>query len=241
MAPGEGWDASARAWNDFQDAGDFARTGLLDPVMLSQCGDVAGKRALDVGCGEGRFSRMLAGRGADCTGIDPTELLARTARDRGSMAVVRAVAEALPFADASFDLVVSYITLVDIAGYREAIAEMARVLRRGGRLVAANIGFVSASQGPNGGWVRDDAGTALYVPIDHYLLESSSRVFEWAGLRLRNWHRPLSAYMSAYLGAGLVLREFLEPAPANAALKEHPEFERAFRVPWFTVMRWERI
>ena len=49
------------------------------------------------------------------------------------------------FADASFDLVVSYITLVDIPDFRAAIREMARVLRPGGALLMANLtGYISA-------------------------------------------------------------------------------------------------
>lgn len=211
---------------------------MLDPLMLRLCGDVAGTRVLDVGCGEGRFCRMLAKRGATCVGIDPTRDLLRAARDRGSIVPIRAVAEAMPLRAASFELAVSYITLVDIEGYCEAIAEMARVLRPGGRIVVANIGFVSASQAPNGGWLRDDAGTALHVPIDRYLSESRA-VFEWAGIRLLNWHRPLGAYMTAYLRSGLILRDFLEPAPPES-LRGHPDVERAFRVPWFTVMCWQK-
>jgi SAM-dependent methyltransferase len=231
-----GWSESADAWITAVER-DWARV-MLDPIMLRLAGDVRGARVLDIGCGEGRFSRKLARQGATCTGIDPTALLLRTALARGSIAPVRAVAEALPFAAASFDLAVTYITLVDIEHYREAIAEMARVLRPGGRLLAANIGFVSASQGENGGWRRDDNGDRLYVPIDHYAAESSA-VYEWAGLRLRNYHRPLSAYMGAYLGAALQLREFLEPVP-DEQWRSVPDFSGAFRVPWFNVMLWEK-
>jgi SAM-dependent methyltransferase len=231
-----GWHASAPAWIESVER-DGTRM-MLDPLVLRLCGDVAGQRALDVGCGEGRFSRMLAERGATCVGIDPTPALVAAARDRGGMAPLRAAAENVPLRDATCDLAVTYITLVDIEGYADAIAEMARVLRPGGRLVAVNIGFVSASSAPNGGWHRDDDGNALYVPIDNYASEWST-VLEWNGLRIRNWHRPLSAYMTAYLRAGLVLRRFLEPAPPPE-FREHPDFARAARVPWFTLMSWEK-
>jgi 2-polyprenyl-3-methyl-5-hydroxy-6-metoxy-1,4-benzoquinol methylase len=99
------WEFSASAYIAFQDAGDRNRTLLLDPVMLALCGDVRGKRVLDVGCGEGRFCRMLAERGAAVAGID----VAQTARARGAAfdAYAVASASALPFARGTFDLAVS--------------------------------------------------------------------------------------------------------------------------------------
>jgi ubiquinone/menaquinone biosynthesis C-methylase UbiE len=233
----EGWEYSAAAYTAFQDLGDKNRTVLLDPVMLDQCGDVKDLRVLDLGCGEGRFSRMLAQRGAHVTGIDLTAELARTAHDRriGSDHYLRATAERLPFQRSRFDLVVSYITLVDIVDYRAAIAEAARALRPGGSVVAANLGFVTASYG----WLRDDAGKRLYHRVDRYA-EEWSQVFDWAGIRITNWHRPLSAYMSAYLDAGLELRSFLEPVPEDQSLRSDDFYEDWFRVPLFNVMRWQK-
>jgi SAM-dependent methyltransferase len=231
-----GWAESAPAWLAHVE-GDAARQ-MLDPLVLRLCGDVTGARVIDVGCGEGRFSRMLAERGAICAGIDPTLALVRAAHDRGGMSPVRAVAEAMPLRDAAFDLAITYITLVDIEHYREAIGEMSRVLRPGGRLIAVNIGFASASVGPNGGWTRDDAGEPLYVAIDRYG-EERSEIYDWNGIRIRNWHRPLNAYMSAYLRAGLILRRFMEPVPPDA-FRGHPDIDRAARVPWFNVMVWEK-
>jgi hypothetical protein len=45
--------------------------------------------------------------------------------------------------------------------------------------------------------------------------------------------------MSAYLSAGLTLRRFMEPVPPEQ-FRSVAEFDRAFRVPWFTVMVWEK-
>ena len=72
MTIDSGWNESAQAYIAFQDAGDRNRTLLLDPVMLDLCGDVHGRSAVDIGCGEGRFSRMLSERGASVVGIDVT-------------------------------------------------------------------------------------------------------------------------------------------------------------------------
>ena len=232
-----GWQDSATAYIAFQDAGDRNRTLLLDPVMLDLCGDVRGQRMLDIGCGEGRFCRMLAERGASVTGIDVIAEMAQTARARGSAhdAYSLASADKLPFAAATFDLAVSYVTLVDIVEYAAAIHEAARVLRPGGRFVIANLNFTTASQG----WQRDDDGNRLYHRIDRYA-DEFPQVLEWSGMRIVNWHRPLANYMAAFLGAGLILREFLTPVPDDTSLRDDPRTEDWFRVPLFHVMQWEK-
>ena len=237
MTIDSGWNESAQAYIAFQDAGDRNRTLLLDPVMLDLCGDVQGRSAVDIGCGEGRFSRILSERGASVVGIDITPTMITEASARGCDGIRYCVsnAECLPFRDASFDICVSYITLVDIVGYGEAIAEMARMLKPGGELIVANLGFVTASDG----WERDEGGNRLYHRLDRYA-EEWSRTFDWVGIRIVNWHRPLSAYMSAYLRAGLILREFLEPVPVDRSLQLHPDFEDWFRVPLFNVMKWQK-
>ena len=75
-----GWDSSAQAWIDsVGERGDWAREHVLDPVMLSRVSAGRFSDALDVGCGEGRFCRMLKSAGVNTVGIEPT---APTARDR---------------------------------------------------------------------------------------------------------------------------------------------------------------
>ncbi len=234
-----GWIASARAFIDFQDGGDPSRIVLLDPIMLRLCGDIAGKRVLDLGCGDGRFCRMLAERGASCVGIDVTPEMVSTAHERNPGDFALSDAARLPFQDGTFDVVVSYITLVDIPDYRGAIGECARVLKPGGSIVAANLGFTSANAFPNSGWLRHADGRRLYFALDHYA-DERAEWYEWRGIRIKNYHRPLSAYMQAYLAAGLALRSFDEPVPEDESLRSDPEFENWFRVPYFNVMRWQK-
>jgi SAM-dependent methyltransferase len=158
------------------------------------------------------------------------------AKARGTHRTIRAAAERLPIAPSAVGLVVSYITLVDIEGYREAIAEIARVLKPGGAIVLSNVNFVSAATPP---WVRDDDGNKLFRPINRYLEERPLHL-EFFGISIINWHRPLSAYMDAFLGAGLVLERFLEPVPADESLRDDPYWEDLFRVPDFLAMRWRK-
>jgi SAM-dependent methyltransferase len=231
-----GWQASANAWiADMGEQGDFGRRHVLDPVMLLRALARAPKTALDVGCGEGRFCRMLKHHGIKVTGVDPTHELIEAARARDTDSVyLDGPAERLPFSNHTFDLVVSYLSLIDIPGIEEAIPEMARVLVPGGALLIANLnGFNTACV--DTGWIKNSAGRRLYYPIDNYLEERSMWV-AYRGIRIRNHHRPMSTYMRILLDARLRLSYFDEPLPSADAPSEKAANYR--RVPWFVVMEW---
>ncbi|MBP7777833.1 MAG: class I SAM-dependent methyltransferase [Acidobacteria bacterium] len=233
-----GWQDSAAAWvADQGEHGDFGRRYVLDPVMLPRALAAAPKRALDVGCGEGRFCRMLRQRGVDAVGLEPTPALLATARARdGHGTYVEGVAEHLPFDDQSFDLVVSYLTLIDIQDIQAAIREMARVLRPDGTLLIANLnGFNTACADRD--WVLNGDGRRDHFPIDRYLDERAMWI-EYRGIRVLNHHRPLRTYMQALLGAGLELSYFDEPDPSADASPSRAAAYR--RVPWFLVMEWTK-
>lgn len=231
-----GWQASADAWiADQGESGDFGRRYVLDPVMLPRALSRSPGKALDVGCGEGRFCRMLKPHGIAVTGIDPTPALlaAAQARDPECM-FLEAAAERLPFDDNAFDLVVSYLSLIDISDVQAAISEMARVLTPGGVLLIANLNSFNTA---GSGWVNGGAEEHLYFPIDNYLQERSIWI-EYRGIRVVNHHRPIGTYMRALLDAGLRLTYFDEPEPRPDA--PEPKATDYRRVPWFHVMEWTK-
>ena len=231
-----GWEQSAAAWvADLGKKGDFGRRYVLDPVMLPRAVAGSPRHALDVGCGEGRFCRMLRAHGVDAVGVDPTPALLAVARTRDAHGTyVEGEAERLPFRGEAFDLVVSYLSLIDIPDVGAAIPEMARVLRPGGRLLIANLNSFNTACA-DGGWVKDMLGRRLHYPIDHYL-QPRAMWIEYRGIRIVNHHRPLSTYMQALLRANLVLTHFDEPEPtADAPASKARGYVRA---PWFLVMEW---
>ena len=99
-----------------------------------------GERILDVATGTGITARACARRGADVTGIDIAAGLLDAARTlSGGLAIDYRLgdAEALPFADASFDAVVSTFGVMFVGRPEAAARELARVCRPGGRLALA--------------------------------------------------------------------------------------------------------
>ncbi len=232
-----GWEESAEAWiANIGDDGDPARRFVLDRALLSRIEGRGYGTLLDVGCGEGRLCRILQGLGLTTTGLDPTPSLLKQARVRDAAgAYIEALAEHIPCADHSFDLVVSCLSLIDIADYRAAIAEMVRVLKPGGSLLIANLTAMNTA-GAGWRWQKDLLGNKRHFAIDNYMEERASWE-DWRGIRIQNWHRPLSAYMQAFLGEGLVLTDYDEPLPHDGEAQWVADF---VRVPWFVVMEWRK-
>ncbi len=99
--------------------------------------DLPGKTALDIGCGGGLLAEEFSRLGLKVTGIDPSATSLETARaharDSGlDIGYCRGEAEALPFRDASFDLVYCCDVLEHVRDLDRSIAEAARVLKPGG-------------------------------------------------------------------------------------------------------------
>ncbi|MBX3580669.1 MAG: class I SAM-dependent methyltransferase [Rhizobiaceae bacterium] len=231
-----GWNESAVAWvTGLGERGDYGREFVLDRPMLARVDAGKFHNALDVGCGEGRFCRMMAQRGIACVGIDPTEALLAEARRRDPDGRYRfGYAEELPFGDAEFDLVVSYLSLIDIRDAGRAISEMSRVLRPGGTLLIANLNSFITAASPDG-WHECADGETRYC-FDNYMDERADWV-SWRGIRIENWHRPLSTYMKLLLGQGLSLRWFDEPEPIGGDEARRTRYRRA---PYFHVMEWRK-
>lgn len=225
-----GWGASAGAWiAEMAGDGDFARRHVLDAPMLARVRQGGFRTALDLGCGEGRFCRMLRAEGIAPTGLEPERALREEAmrRDPGGR-YVEGRAEALPFADASFDLVVSYLSLIDIDDLDAAISEAVRVLAPEGSLLIANLNPFSTAG------TRVEGGAVL---VDDYLEPRPVRL-SWRGISVRNWHRPMAEYMRVLLGTGLRLVHFDEPAPTGGPAGRAARYRRC---PYFHVMEWRKV
>lgn len=130
------FDRKAAEWDASYDApttrGHWQRARLEAAVRL--VGDGPGS-LLEVGVGSGRLLARLAERGWDVVGIDAAPRMVELARERIPSAKLEvARAEELPFADASFDVVVA-VGVLEYGDLEASLQEVARVLRPGGRAV----------------------------------------------------------------------------------------------------------
>ena len=131
----------------------------LGPRLVEAAGVGAGRRVLDVAAGTGNVAIVAAQRGADVVASDLTPELLQAGRARAQAAGVEldwvtADAEALPFEDASFDVVLSAIGAMFAPHHRRTAAELARVARPGGTVALLSwtpegtIGALFRAMGP---------------------------------------------------------------------------------------------
>lgn len=230
------WINLAPAWiKESREGRNPTRDGLLDRPMLEACGPVDGLKVLDCGCGEGRFCRILAARGAvKVLGLDLCESMIEAARALQASRDHYRVADVqnLDFLeDASFDLIVSYLNQCDLPDFVANILEVFRVLRAGGRFIVANIHPMRSA---TGGWHRNDDGEKQHVILDRYF-DESMRSWQTMGLPLDNYHRTLSTYTGSFLDAGFAMERIIEPTVDEKQLAAYPELDDELRVPNFII------
>jgi SAM-dependent methyltransferase len=106
-------------------------------VAFDAVAEVRPRRVLEVGCGPGEAAERIGRElDADVVALDLSPRMVELARSRGVVARVGDVQD-LPFADGAFDCVLAAWMLFHVPDLDRALAEVARVLRPGGRLVAA--------------------------------------------------------------------------------------------------------
>ena len=113
----------------------------MEPLVRKWCHVNPDSRVLDIGCGTGYFTRLLAKEGAQVTGLDMEQpfieyAVRQNEKDDLNVSYVQGDALDLPFEEASFDVVASHAFLTMIPDPEKAVSEMLRVLRPGGLLAS---------------------------------------------------------------------------------------------------------
>ena len=185
------------------------------PAMLALAGDVAGRRILDAGCGSGPLLAALRDRGAIVTGFDKSAGMLELARRRLGDDADLQVAELggpLPFPGGTFDDVTASLVLHYLEDWGPALAELRRVLKPGGRLIASvDHPFVTYLADREAGRKTDYFAT--YKWAEEWTVGGQTALMSF-------WHRPLHAMTDAFTAAGFRITVISEPAFAPDTPRE---------------------
>ena len=245
------WNANATSWTELSRAGfDVYRDLVNTPAFFAMLPPVAARSGLDLGCGEGHNTRLLADRGAHVIALDIADTFvaaaAAASADRGVRFVV-ADGAALPFADRSFDFVTAFMSLMDVRDPESTLREVGRALRPGGFVQFSVVHPLTAT--PIRQWVSDESGQRAALAIGNYFFEGELTerwTFGAAPAEIRERHEPftityarrtLTGWVNAVLAAGLSIEAIAEPHADEQTARDHPEVADTRIAPYFLILR----
>lgn len=251
---GSFWNANAETWTRLARAGyDVYRDFLNTPAFFDMLPAVAGLSGLDIGCGEGYNTRLLAQRGARMTAVDIAEVFVRHARQAEAqepLGIDYRVASAveLPFPEASFDFATGFMSFMDVPESDRVLAEAFRVLKPGGFLQLSILH--PCFNPPYRRLLRDRNGTAYAVEVGDYFRVLDGEIDEWLfaaapqHLRLSlpkfktpRFTRTFSQWLNLLIDSGLRIERVEEPRPSDETVLACPDLQDAQVVAYFLHIR----
>ena len=235
-------DPEVSLWwqREFTDGVDPEYTEQILPLIAKSLDGYS--LVLDVGTGEGQVARMLQAQGSTVFGADPFIAQVAEAKKRGGGPIyLQAEAAAAPFAPASFDAAVACLVFEHITQVDEAIAEVARVLKPGGKfLFLLNHPLL---QTPDSGWIDDHMvdPPEQYWRLGPYLMECHTSEEVHKDVFIEFVHRPLSRYLNSLADNGLMLQRMDEPAPPDEFLAKSPARSAVAAIPRLLALHLEKL
>lgn len=242
-------DSSTICWNkagkdlcDISQTNDF-RMYFIMPYTLKKLGDVQDKKILDLGCGEGGYSRALAHRGAKVTSIDcavdPINFAVKKANEEGLKIehCIRNSNDLYDIQENTFDIVLCSMMLMDIEDLEGTLQEIYRVVKAKGKV------FISINhpcfKNKDIKWKLEDE--EIKVIVDDYFNPT-----EWVGTikgistPIIYRHRTLSDYIKLFNRSGFGLIDMNEPLPSEEQIKLSPRIGWLSKIPMFMFMELEK-
>lgn len=251
---GRHWEGNAAAWTKLARAGyDVCRDYVNTPAFFTILPDVAGLRGLDIGCGEGYNTRLLAQRGAQVTALDIAPVFLQHAREAECEAplgirYLQGSAVDLPFAADTFDFTTAFMSFMDIGETERVVAEACRVLKPGGFLQFSITH--PCYDLPIRRKLRDSLGQEYAYELGGYFENLEGEVIEWlfsaappearTGLppfRTPRFTRTLSQWFNLLVNAGLVIEHLHEPYPDDEVIRQRPDLKDMRIIAFFLIVR----
>ena len=242
------WEKNAPVWTELARRGrDVYRDSFNTPAFLSALPDVRNLLGLDLGCGEGHNTRLVAALGCrSVVGLDHSVAFVQAARESGGCFVAGDGA-ALPFPADSFDFVTAFMSVMDMPNTARVFGEVARVLRTGGffQFSISHPCFFP----PHRRNLRDGSGRTYAIEVGRYF-EEGLRTDVWLfsaasgeeqvahpPFEISSVHRTLSSWLHLLFGAGFSLEYVGEPRPSDEVVAQEPRVADAQVVSYFLHLR----
>jgi SAM-dependent methyltransferase len=187
------------------------------PNMLARLPELKGKNVLDIGCSSGFYSEYALGKGASVTGIDISKVLINKLKTRLKSPVLRFfcadISQPMPFLESeSFDCVICSLVIDYIERWEPLLAELYRVMKKGGKMVMATHHPFSMYISRN-----------RYNYFAYEMIEDTWAVRSSHPFKTRYYIRPLSEVLRPIIQSGFKIISIDEPTPDEKCLELSPE------------------
>lgn len=216
MKKSTSWGSVAEWYDEHLSGEDTYHAKVIAPNFVRMVGAGQGMRVLDIGCGEGYFTRLLGQSGAEVAGADiAPELIQKARQQSHTIAFYAAAADKLAFAkDHSFDVVTCVLALQNMENIEPVMKEIARVLRPEGKFVFV-LNHPAFRIPKRSGWGWDEGTKTQYRRLDAYLSAAREKMDMTPGKSgehayTYSFHRSLQDHMKALAGAGFVITRIEE-------------------------------
>lgn len=235
------WNANAARWSEDLRAGyDRFRDLYTMPAFLDFIPDLAGCEVLEIGCGDGTSSRRFAALGSRLTAVDLSAAMIERARAEeaceplGIHYLTGSAAQLDEFGSGRFDHALSFMALMDAADLRAIIDETRRLLKPGGTLAFSVLHpcFMTRAYGWKEAEDRGSQGLVVgrYFEkepwLERWRFSANPESAELEPFVVPRFCYTLSDYLNTLADAGFRIDRIAEPRPSEAAVEEHPSFQR---------------
>jgi len=253
--PETSW-GSVATWYDkhLETSGDTYHEKVVYPNVLRLLGEIKGKHILDLACGQGQFSDILAGFGAKVTGIDiAKELIAIAEKNnldhKFSLHYFVGPSDDLYMVkDKTQDFVVCILALQNIEKLQDTLKEASRVLKDGGKFLCV-INHPAFRNPTHTHWDYDERQGKQYRRVEEYLSESKIKIDMTPGSfkdkkYTVSFHRPLQLYVKLLSKAGFAitrLEEWESHKESGKGTRQKSENKARKEIPLFMCLETVKI
>ncbi len=238
-------------WYDkhLEKSGDTYHEKVVHPNLLRMLGDIKNKQILDLACGQGVFSRILADHGANIIGVDLGKELIDIAEKKNEKYAFKihyfhsTSDDLYMIKDASKDIVVCVLALQNIQKLQETVNEVSRVLKNGGKFFIV-LNHPSFRNPQHTHWGYDENEKVQFRRVEEYLSESKVKIDMTPGSRDEkkftvSFHRPLQVYVKAFSKYGFAvtrLEEWVSHKASQSGPRKASEDKARKEIPLFLAL-----
>jgi len=229
------WNENADSWFHLSEKGeDIWRDFVNTPAFLDMLPDISDKIGLDIGCGDGHNSRIIAQRCQSLIAIDIANKflkLNKKISNPPNITYFNADGTQAPFADEYFDFVVSTMSFMDTKDINEIFTEIYRMLSPSG-FFQFSITHPCFNEF-KGRWVVNKNKIEGLLVKDYFKVVEGD-IHEWRHpktsldvppFRVPRFLKPLSTWINALIKAGFMIEEIREPHASDELVKKFPELD----------------